>query len=318
MTPDDSFFDLGGDSLRAVELLQLIANQLHREVVPSVLLTAPTPRQLAATMATPTGSGGSMSTAPLLMRSGSGSGKPVFLLPGAGGDVFILRTVSGLLRLDRAVYGLRASGLDPRQPLHRTVEEMADYFLAQIQAIQPTGPYSLVGLSFGGLVGYEIAARLQRAGERVHPLVLIDTHVIPLERWRHRRWWLAWRTTSLIDLLRDPRGQVPRVLLRFASRRVSWITVPSTLQRSPAPIARVKARGDRPAYLAYRPLPIPQEIVFIRAAKRRAVYGEPLRDWRRLTGGSVTVVPVPGDHVSMLREPHASALAARLSEHLRN
>ncbi|MFP2903427.1 thioesterase domain-containing protein, partial [Corallococcus sp. 4LFB] len=43
--------------------------------------------------------------------------------------------------------------------------------------MQPHGPYQLGGWSLGGLVAYEMAQRLREAGEAVHLLALIDTHV---------------------------------------------------------------------------------------------------------------------------------------------
>jgi thioesterase domain-containing protein len=51
---------------------------------------------------------------------------------------------------------------------------MADGYLARIRAIQPEGPYLLLGSSFGGLLSYEIAAKLRYAGQRAGLVAIVD------------------------------------------------------------------------------------------------------------------------------------------------
>jgi thioesterase domain-containing protein len=63
----------------------------------------------------------------------------------------------------------------------RSIEEMAEDYVAMIRRIQPSGPYNLVGWSFGGLVAHAIATRLQIDGEQVGMLALLDSYPIPQE-----------------------------------------------------------------------------------------------------------------------------------------
>jgi len=72
------------------------------------------------------------------------------------------------------VIGLRAPGLAGDAPL-RSIEALADRHLEAVRAHQASGPYHLVGWSFGGLVAYEIAQRLSRAGQTVALLALLDS-----------------------------------------------------------------------------------------------------------------------------------------------
>jgi thioesterase domain-containing protein len=51
--------------------------------------------------------------------------------------------------------------------------------LEAIRSVQPTGPYQLLGWSFGGLVAHEVAVRLQAAGEQVGSLTLLDSFPKP-------------------------------------------------------------------------------------------------------------------------------------------
>ncbi|KAG0224904.1 hypothetical protein BGW42_004767, partial [Actinomortierella wolfii] len=60
-------------------------------------------------------------------------------------------------------------------PLASSIEEMTLDYIDQIQKVQPHGPYILLGWSFGGIVAYNIAAELERRGENVQLLVILDS-----------------------------------------------------------------------------------------------------------------------------------------------
>ena len=77
---------------------------------------------------------------------------------------------------DYPLYGLQSQGLDGvSEPLH-SIEEMAERYLQEIRAVQPTGPYYLGGYCLGGTVAYEMAQRLQAAGEEVALVAMLDTY----------------------------------------------------------------------------------------------------------------------------------------------
>ena len=86
---------------------------------------------------------------------------------------------SGLMRhlpADRPIYGLQARGIAQPEMAPQTLEDMAADYVQTIRQIQPTGPYNLLGWSFGGLVAHAIATRLQVQGERVALLALLDSY----------------------------------------------------------------------------------------------------------------------------------------------
>lgn len=53
---------------------------------------------------------------------------------------------------------------------------MARDYVEQIRTVQPTGPYHLLGWSFGGTVVHAMAVELQRQGEEVAFLTILDTY----------------------------------------------------------------------------------------------------------------------------------------------
>jgi nonribosomal peptide synthetase DhbF len=77
---------------------------------------------------------------------------------------------------DRPIYALQARGILRPDMAPETLDDMAADYLASIRQIQPTGPYNLLGWSFGGLVAHALATRLQQQGESVALLAVLDTY----------------------------------------------------------------------------------------------------------------------------------------------
>ena len=77
---------------------------------------------------------------------------------------------------ERPIYGVQASGITEPAPLPASIEAMAHDYAAAIRKVQPTGPYYLLGWSFGGLVAHAMACRLQQEGAEVAVLALMDCY----------------------------------------------------------------------------------------------------------------------------------------------
>ena len=129
------------------------------------------------------------------------SGLPFICIPGAGADVESLRGLAERLGRDRPVVGLRMPGTDGTTWPPDTMEGILEAFLPAVRRYQPQGPYLLGGSSFGGVVAYELAARLAADGARVAAVVLLDTYTARYPRSR--------RGLSLRD--RIPRDSCPPI-----------------------------------------------------------------------------------------------------------
>ena len=75
----------------------------------------------------------------------------------------------------QTVFGLQASGIDGVSAPGESIEQMAQTYLDDIRAVQPHGPYLLAGYSGGGVIAFEMARRLEAAGEPIGVLAFIDT-----------------------------------------------------------------------------------------------------------------------------------------------
>ncbi|MEU7227283.1 amino acid adenylation domain-containing protein [Streptomyces chrestomyceticus] len=113
----------------------------------------------------------------LLPLRTQGSLPPLFCLHPSLGLSWGYRGLLPHLPADRPVYGLQARGLAGPEPLPLTMEEMAADYVDQIRTVQPSGPYHLLGWSFGGTVAYAVATALEAQGEKVALLALLDTYL---------------------------------------------------------------------------------------------------------------------------------------------
>jgi thioesterase domain-containing protein/acyl carrier protein len=172
---DDDFFELGGTSLQALMVFIEIEARLGHSLSPTTIVQAPTIARLADFIRTSAGANNSHSLVPL---RATGKGQPLFLVHNRYCFVMYYRHLLSALRSDRPVFGLQPPPLDGSHHIPRTVETMAADYVLEIRRAQPRGPYFLAGHSFGGLVSFEIAQQLVRAGESVSFLGLIDTILV--------------------------------------------------------------------------------------------------------------------------------------------
>ncbi|MGD0559704.1 MAG: amino acid adenylation domain-containing protein [Streptosporangiaceae bacterium] len=178
--PDGNFFELGGHSLLAVRLVERL-----RETGVSVsvrqLITAPTPSKLMATMSLT-----SVRDAfgVLLPIRAEGDRPPLFCLHPAGGLSWCYMPLASYVPDDFRLYGLQARGLDGESEPAGSIREMAEDYIEQLRTVQSTGPYYLLGASFGGILAHETAVRLRAQGEEVAALIIMDAY--PRGRRRHR------------------------------------------------------------------------------------------------------------------------------------
>lgn len=96
----------------------------------------------------------------------TGSKTPIFLLPPGGGEFMIWLPLLKHVP-DRPVYALRAKGLERAEGVFRDMEDMLDTYEKAIRDTQPSGPYILLGLCFGGITAFELAKRFQATGDTV-------------------------------------------------------------------------------------------------------------------------------------------------------
>ncbi|MDX3229010.1 polyketide synthase [Streptomyces sp. ME19-01-6] len=303
---EDDFFALGGDSLMAVRLRGRIHEDLGIAVPLADFLEQPTFGRLAALAQETRDAGGAGDTgaaggerserAPAapreLVRFHEGDrGTPLFLAAPAAGSSLCYREFARAIGGDRPVYGIDAPGLLSGAPTPDRVEDLAAHHIRVLRAVRPHGPYAVGGWSVGGLVAHEMAAQLERAGERVELLLFLDGFAP--------------------DSGGRPLGSAPQHLAAGL-----WHQALVALQIGPAgravrsvPGVNRVFRAYLRAMLRYRPRPVSCRTVLFKAGLTHRTEAR-LRTWLSgLHPGGLTVLPCSGRHWTMLTEPHASALA---------
>lgn len=178
----DNFFELGGHSLLIVQLLVQIEAEWQRTLPINILFEAPTIRQLAAFLRSPSESA-TPDRKKLVAFRESGSDSPIFCVPGARCSLVFAHGLAKALENrflehpslgDRPVYGFQEPLKSDGVPLPTSIPEIAAYYIQAMQEIQPQGPYYLVGYSIGGLIAYEMAQQLRDRGQQIALLGLLD------------------------------------------------------------------------------------------------------------------------------------------------
>jgi thioesterase domain-containing protein/acyl carrier protein len=175
---DDNFFDLGGHSLLGVQLVARIEKALGHQCSIRVLFEAPTVAELAQTLLGAHRPQDAL--APMLPLRRPGSQPAVFCIHPAGGLSWCYSGLISHLPAGRPLYALQARGLAQPGPLPATLAGLAADYAEQIMSVQASGPYHLLGWSFGGTAAHAIAVRLQTLGEQVGLLALLDSSPVVL------------------------------------------------------------------------------------------------------------------------------------------
>lgn len=172
----DNFFELGGHSLIAVRLLTELELAFPKITFNlTQIYEYPTIAKLAQTISANVVVPAKFSLLPI---NAHGARPPLFVLHVIRPNALEImqKLMGGEQPLYFVRYGMAATkqGDFLRLP---PVAALAAHYLEEIQAVQPHGPYHLLGFSFGGLLAYEIACQLEAKGEGVNLLALVDTHL---------------------------------------------------------------------------------------------------------------------------------------------
>ncbi|MGW6421216.1 amino acid adenylation domain-containing protein [Nocardia sp. NPDC055053] len=170
---DDSFFDLGGNSMVATRLVARLRTELPAEVALAWLFSDPSPAGLARRITEDTGEESAL--APVLALRARGSGAPLFCVHPVVGLAWSFAGLSA--ELDCPLYGVQSPAIVEDAPPPESIDALAADYVTRIRAVQPHGPYRLLGWCVGGVIAHAMAVRLQDLGEEVDVLAMLDSFV---------------------------------------------------------------------------------------------------------------------------------------------
>jgi amino acid adenylation domain-containing protein len=213
------FFDLGGHSLLAVRILNEMNAAYGVRLPLATFFNHSTVRALAAKLETlltgPSNASAHDAWSTVVPMRTSGTLPPLFCVAGVGGNPMNFRGLADALGQEQPFYGIQHRGVDGVLSPHASISDMAAESINDMKAVQPNGPYFVAGYSVGGLVAYEMAMQLKRAGEEVGGVILLDTFNPTILHWT-----LSYRIGSHLENLKKVGPSYITTRAMAATRRV--------------------------------------------------------------------------------------------------
>ncbi|MDP3705102.1 MAG: amino acid adenylation domain-containing protein [Legionellaceae bacterium] len=166
------FFDLGADSLMAIQLTSAIIKEfscsLDLASLGSISITTLTNYITSQSTLT-------KKSSIIKMQSGFSDNKlPLILIHPIGGDLYFYRDMCQCMPKDQTIIGIRAPSSNIHARFDR-VEDIATYYINMLNEQNIYPPYILGGSSFGGIVAFEMAQQLQTNLSYPPCVIMIDS-----------------------------------------------------------------------------------------------------------------------------------------------
>ena len=334
----DNFFELGGHSLQMIMLMARVEERLGKRVTMAELFNDPTIEHLSELI----GHGKENLLQTLLVPlQAEGTKLTMFSPHASGGHVWCYKELVQHLGQEQPFYGVQARRPDTGLVYHTEIEPMASDYVEAIRSVQPHGPYMLGGWSMGGVIAFEMARQLQAQGEEIAMLALMDAEANVLVEEAPEFSWGVLLSIFAVDLglqLSQLSTSVEEIsaLPQMAQLRQLWKeaklagVVPSDMTlvefRRLFDIFKINAK----TLSSYRPGEYRGRITLFAAEqdieeqifshdKNRLLwkanhpgFDDPLKGWDKVATEGVDLIVVPGDHFSMMQEPHVQVLAEQL------
>jgi thioesterase domain-containing protein/acyl carrier protein len=302
----DNFYDLGGDSLLAMQLLLLVEEKTGLAFPESKFFESPTIKTIEKSLVQ------KPSRASIITMQPLGNRSPLFCLHNPLGIAMLYRNLARLLQPDIPVLGVQAANI-PEHITATSIESMAAEYLPLIQEKQKSGPYYLCGNCFDGLLAFEIAQLLVKQGEVVAFLGLIDT-AFPMGSLRAaaRRVTLSERPGRVLGLMFwNKLLHIPTVLFkpvvgnighRLTSQKDEEVMKhrTNTHPLSGLSIDRTRKLMES-AGAKYRPKPYPGQVTLFHTGAMDSRHG-----WHRIANGGYLAIQLPtkfNEHLPHLLSP---------------
>ncbi len=322
----DNFFEIGGHSLIAIRLILKLEKEIGIKLPMSSLFEFPTIEKLAKFIDT---ENSDIKWKCLVPIQPDGDKLPVYLVHGGGLGVLIFINIVKHLDKNQPVYGLQALGIDGQDEPLDSIEEMAKYYISEILQQNPTGPYSVAGLSAGGLIAFEIAQQLKSMGKKIKLLAVFDFDLYEIEKYNNndtkskikRLFKNIFPSISYFfkSLMKYPKKTYEYYLmcwqLRFISfkRRLGFKNqvVLDTIHND---LQTAMEKNDI-AFKKYILKPYDENLDLFIAKKKVYFQKDPkFMGWKAFVNGEINVHQVEGDHDDMILPPNNKNFAAVLQK----
>lgn len=328
---EDDFFELGGTSLVALQLIDEIESSLGKRIPLDALLQKATIEHQAKILRRKKWSPPWTTVVPIQPK---GSRPPLFVIPPYATSVILYNDLARYLGSEQPTFGLAAWGLDGEHPPYSEMDGLVDHLIKEVQKVRPHGPYFFGGYSFGGRVAYEMACQLDVRGCGTAVVALFDTHGPGYPNYLFSEsvdyYLLGGHGRHLDNLRKKPIGYPIRLIrnqirkLRSKFRRIEPATEEEQkgggeheLALSPGESAHTRKRMIRfedpysEEFASYEPGIYPGKVTVFRGTSQpKIIFADRTLGWGNLASGGVEVIEYVSTH--SVSDRSARNLAAKL------
>ena len=325
---DQDFFDMGGESVQAVQLVAQIGREFNTALNASLVFEARTielqadfllkAQEQDTTFSPPSFSSPSFSS--LVTVRSSGNKSAFFFLHTLTGTAGYCRRFLRHLGADHPVYGLHSRALAGKPP-DLSIAAMARHYISEMKAVQERGPYSLFGYCSGGLLAFEIARQLVQQGEQIALLAMLNTPapgsspVGLFEKFSHMRLRIeiAVRKLQYFGL----RGKLAFVAHKAKNVRQRFLK--NRQWKRPARQGLNLEFINATASKMYQPATVfPGRILFFSTVESSYLYTvPPIEGWRPLATDGIEQIDLPENSMDALDDNQIALVVERMLHRLR-
>jgi thioesterase domain-containing protein/acyl carrier protein len=307
----DEFFDIGGDSFLATQLLAELSNTCVTDLSLADLFENPSVEALAGRVER---GGGKLRSSILPLNAGSGDRLVYFVV-----GIQLYKALANELEDIASCYGVY---LPVEETLLKagvtsgewSAEILASAYCEEIIKHSKGRPLSLIGVSFGGVVAYEIARKLAAEGRKVPLLVMLDS-LLPSGTSRN---YLRWIQGNLKSFMRHGTKSIARkIAQRFKNEKPKSVLSEDRGASLNMPDQRLIVYAN--AVQKFEETSMNKSyggrVLLVRAedvVKGHGVEVDVFYGWKKNVEGELNVVSVPGDHLGILRPPNVKQTASSI------
>ena len=313
----DNFFEIGGHSILAINLLEKISKDFNIEIPMVKFFMNPTIRNVANQIKIAR-SGKAIDPNVLVRFHDDEQRKPLYFIHPSGGSVHWYTMLATELKGVLPFYGIQAKGVDGKDEPHESIEEMAAYYVSAIKENQPEGPYLVGSWSMGVVIAYEAARQLLEGGDIVDKLIILDQGpYLPLAKAEDDAEFLAGMFMGRIEFsLEKLRKMTYDEQLKYVlkkAKREKQFPKHIRFKQFKNYVKILKIQQD--AWRNYEPLPCDVKVTLIKSMERDGRKDEkPDLGWGELAKKGVEIYQTPGNHNTMLHQPKVKLLAELLTK----
>jgi amino acid adenylation domain-containing protein len=319
------FFDLGGHSLMAVQIVNQIKQRTGKILPISILFKHSNIESLNTFL---NGNKTEKEFRSLVPIKPSGNKMPIYFVHGVGLNVMNFADLATYLDREQPVFGLQALGLGGKFPSISTMSEIAKIYISEIIEQNPTGPYAIAGYSLGGFIAVEMRRQFELMNKEVKVLAILDTFadytddfivLFPKKLKKHLNKWIKLS----LSFIRQPAKTI---------QEQKSINLEEKQYRLDA-VKLAKESGDKEYYELLKHvrdvyydtlrksgiIPFDDFVYLFRASEcDHYTNDKKYLGWRKYALKGVKEYLIPGDHRTMLLKPNVEQFASVLQEVLDN